>query len=253
MEKTASSGFGDLYMKSDERYVYFMIKTDVSRYDFDNDTLLIPIDTISGQGNNSMKDNGTSFDREADFVISINGKDNSRIAVDSYYDAHYFLYGELYKMIDPVSDIATKNSGRFSKMMLCTGYEMNVPGIAETIGFDSYETGKLRYGNGDPESPDYSSLSDFIYNDKEGVMEIRIPWQLLNVMDPSTHRIMGDFYTEQSITPVNLGEIYAGIGLAGETVSLNGSYTYDDWKMPEFHERLKPSYYVLREALKELK
>lgn len=252
-DKTASSGFGDLYMKSDERYVYFMIKTDVSRYDFDNDTLLIPIDTISGQGNNLMKDNGTSFDREADFVISINGKDNSRIAVDSYYDAHYFLYGELYKMIDPVSDIAAKNSGRFSKMMLCTGYEMNVPGIAEPIGFDSYETGKLRYGNGDPESPDYSSLSDFIYNDKEGVMEIRIPWQLLNVMDPSTHRIMGDFYTEQSITPVKLGEIYAGIGLAGETVSLNGSYTYDDWKMPEFHERLKPSYYVLREALKELK
>ena len=125
--------------------------------------------------------------------------------------------------------------------------------FSKKIGFDSYETGKLTYGNGDPESPDYSSLSDFIYNDKEGVMEIRIPWQLLNVMDPSTHRIMGDFYTEQSITPVKLGEIYAGIGLAGETVSLNGSYTYDDWKMPEFHERLKPSYYVLLEALKELK
>ena len=86
-------------------------------------------------------------------------------------------------------------------------------------------------------------------------MEIRIPWQLLNVMDPSTKQIMSDFYTEQNITPVEFEGFTVGFGILQEnnlTISLNGIYTYDTWKTPTYHERLKPAYYELQHALKEL-
>lgn len=251
-----SNDYGDLYMNSDERYVYFMMDfSENADYHFDSDSLLIPIDTIDDQGNTKMESTGAVFDKGADFVLWINGKDNSRIVVDSYYDAHYFLYGELYKMISPIADIATKDSGRFHHMMLCTGYEMTIPTTKQEIGFDSYETGKLKYGNGNPSDESYQSLSDFIYNEEQGILEIRIPWQLLNVMDPSAKQIMGDFYAEQNIIPVNFDGFTVGFGVLrskNESISLNGTYTYEAWKMPAYHERLKPAYYELQGALKEL-
>lgn len=255
-DRVASGNCGDLYMKSDERYVYFMVSiADGFDYSFDTDTLLIPIDTIRGQGNKKMNATSTTFDQEADFVIQIHGQDDSRILVDSYYDPYYFLYGNQYQMIDTVSDITTKNSGRFNPIMLCTGYEMTIPTTKQVIEFDSYETGKLTYGNGDPSSEDYRSLSDFIFNESKGVLEIRIPWQLLNVMDPASRQIMSDFYTEQSITATDLDGLTVGLGVIGGqklSVSLNGTYAYDVWTMPTYHERLKPSYTVLQKALEEL-
>lgn len=251
-----SGNCGDLYMMSDERYVYFMVQfSEDFDYQFEKDTLLIPIDTISEQGNTKMNDTGTTFDSAADFVLWINGQDNSRIVVDSYYDSFYFLYGDQYAMIPKVSDIATKDSGRFNQMMMCMGYEMTIPGSNQVIPFNSYETGKLAYGNGDPNSDDYQSLSDFIYNAQDGTLEIRIPWQLLNVMDPSTKQIMSDFYTEQNITPTDFEQFTVGLGVLtqeNQRISLDGAYTYDTWKMPTYHERLKPSYTILQEALKEL-
>ena len=253
-QKVLSAGFGELYMACDERYVYFMLDTSGSdAYRFDEDTLLIPVDTADDQGNTSMNENGAQFDRAADFVIVINGRDNSRIVVDAYYDSYYFLYGEQYQMLEGAAPV--KNSGVFNPMMLCTGYEMTIPGSNRQIPFASYETGRLSYGNGDPSAADYRSLSDFIYDKEQGVLEIRIPWQLLNVTDPSSKQIMGDFYTEQSIASISFEGFSVGAGLLadGGMISLSGSFTYEAWTMPEYRERLKPAYYVLQEALKELK
>lgn len=244
---------GSLYMQSDERYVYFMAKTD--GFDFDKDTLLIPLDTISGQGNFSLKDSGVSFDKAADFLISINGKGNSRIMVDSYYDVFYYLFGEQYAMLPAISDIRTKNSGRFHPIRMCLGYEMTIPPEGTVVPFSDFETGKLVFGNSDPASPDYRSLSDFFF--KDGVLEIRIPWQLLSVMDPPDGQIMDDMYTMQNIVPVQTGAWHIGLGKMPGTgnaaLSLDGSFSWKTWTLPTFHERLKPAYYELQEGLKQFR
>ncbi len=240
---------GSLYMKSDEKYVYFMVKSD--SYDFDNDTLLIPLDTIAQQGNLRIKDEKVTFDKAADFVIRINGKDNSRITVDSYYDVFYYLYGEQYKMLELVDDIRTKNSGRFNNLMMCDNYEMTVPPKNTVIPFGSYETGKLTYGNANPDAEDYDSLADFCYRD--GALEIKIPWQLLNVMDPSGKQVMDDFYTMQNIVAMDTDDWAVGMGIydskSEQEIKLSGTYTWEEWTLPTYHERLKPSYYILKDQL----
>ena len=244
-----------LYMKSDERYVYLM--ADLTDYDFDTDTLIIPLDTIANQGNQKMNSTGTTFDLAADFVLSINGKDNSRLLVDSYYDVFYYQYGEQYKMIDLISDIRTKNSGRFHTMQMCYGYQMTIPVTNTVIPFKSFETGKLVYGNADPDSSEYQSLADFCY--KDGKLEIKIPWQLLNVMDPTNKKLMDDFYALQSITATEADGFSVGLGVlkSGSTQSssilLHGSFDWSSWKLPTCHERLKPAYTVLQKGLLELK
>lgn len=245
---------GSLYVKSDERYVYLWL--DLNDFDFTKDTLYIPIDTITGQGNLSYTDQGVTFDKMADFVITINGEDNTRIVVDSYYDSFYYLYGEQYVMLDKIADIRKKNSGRFHTMQLCTNYEMTIPPEGTIVPFGSYETGKLTYGISNPSSEEYQSLADFYK--KGNTIELRIPWQLLNVMDPSTKQIMDDLYMQQNIVNTDAGDFTFGLGekKSGQstaTVNMTAAWTWDSWIVPTYHERLKPAYYVLQKGLTDLK
>ena len=63
--------------------------------------------------------------------------------------------------------------------------------------FSLYETGKLQYGNGNPSAEDFDSLADFYV--KDGILELRLPWLMLNVKDPSQKQIMGDIWSEDGI------------------------------------------------------
>lgn len=248
------SDYGSLYLKNDERYIYFMIKT--KDFNFDNDTILIPIDTIENQGNFKVKDTDIKFSKSSDFLITIKGESNTRITVDTYYDPFYYLYGEQYKMIPAISDVRTKNSGRFTPINMCYNYEMVIPDSKKVVSFKSYETGKLLYGISNPANKEYQSLADFYQ--KDGLIELRIPWQILNVMDPSSKMIMDDLYTMQNIVPTSTKGLSLGIGtLKGSSkalsIQMDGDYQWPAWILPTYHERLKPAYYVLQKEFLKFK
>ena len=245
---------GSLYVKNDERYVYFMLKSD--SFDFEKDTLYIPIDTIENQGNLKIKDTSVIFSKPADLLITIKGKTDTRILVDSYYDSFYYLYGEQYRMLPLLSDIRNKNSGRFNPMNMCYNYEMTIPDTKETVPFKSYETGKLTFGISNPETNEYQSLADFYQ--KDNIIELRIPWQLLNVMDPSAGLIMDDLYTMQNIVPTNTAGLQFGFGIytpqsTSLQIQMDATYQWNPWILPTYHERLKPSYSVLQQDFLKFK
>ena len=139
--------------------------------------------------------------------------------------------------------------------------ELYLPEDKVKVPFIKYETGKLQFGNGNPKSSEYNSLADFCV--KGNVVEIRIPWQLLNVMDPSTKMIMDDLHID-GIKPIKIQGIYAGVGVLedkGSSTDTKGSteklemnlYNWNSWEVPIYHERLKPSYYILKEAFNKYK
>lgn len=243
---------GSLSVQSDERYLYILV--DAAEYRFETDTLLIPLNTIADQGNTrSVADNAT-FDTAADFLIRIHGKDDSHIYVDRYYDAFNYYFLESKKLSDIPADenAGVKDSGMFDVMRLCYGYNLTVKGTGQVVPDKAYETGKLRYGNGNPDAKVYKSLSDFCY--KDGKLEIRIPWQLLNVMDPSGKQQIADFRKTQTIAPQPYTEFQLGFayrtGESSLAIALEGSYTYAGWNQPTWHERLKPAYYELQTYFK---
>lgn len=248
-----TTGQGKLYIKSDERYLYIML--DAGNYDFEKDTLLIPINTIADQGNLKAAQYNAEFDTAADFLIYINGKNNSHIYVDRYYDAfnYYFLESKKLSDIKAEENAGVKNSGMFDIMRLCYGYNLTVKGTNQVVPDKAYETGKLRYGNGNPEADDYKSLSDFYF--KNGKLEIRIPWQLLNVMDPSGKQQISDFRKTQVISPQAYQSFDFGFayrtGTESLKITLGGSYEYNGWNIPTWHERLKPAYYELQNYFKK--
>lgn len=252
-QPTVTTGQGKLYIKSDERYLYIML--DAGNYDFEKDTLLIPINTIADQGNLKAAQYNAEFDTAADFLIYINGNNNSQIYVDRYYDAfnYYFLESKKLSDIKAEENAGVKNSGMFDIMRLCYGYNLTVKGTNQVVPDKAYETGKLRYGNGNPEADDYKSLSDFYF--KNGKLEIRIPWQLLNVMDPSGKQQISDFRKTQVISPQAYQSFDFGFayrtGAESLKITLGGSYEYNGWNIPTWHERLKPAYYELQNYFKK--
>jgi hypothetical protein len=237
-----------LYAKSDEKYVYLMAQ--VPGFDFKRDTLVIPVDTIPEQGSTALADTGMNFARGAEFLITLHGKEDSRIRVEAYYDSFHFLNAVMTDRLPPDSSYEISNTGQFVPMRLTLSRQLFLPQDNETLALVSYETGKLRYGDGNPAHPAFNSLTDFAYRNQR--FELRIPWQLLNVMDPSTKKVMGNLYGNNAIAAQNATGIYLGAAVAkpeGQSQLIGyGFFDWTAWPLPSYHERLKRSYSILRKT-----
>lgn len=122
------------------------------------------------------------------------------------------------------------------------------------------DRGLLRHG-----TEAASSLSDWWYDEGAGMLEIRLPWGLLNVTDPSTRTVLhdstraGDFGVTTT-TGVLIGAVrYARAGgprALAATPSLSGvwlraqfhPWLWPAWETPVYHARLKPLYDAMREV-----
>ncbi len=236
-------------MKYDEKFVYFLIHK--QNLDFENETLYIPIDTTQKSGSNYSENYGLHFSREVDFLITIKGKNESRLQVQERYESLRSTYSQNVNNYDTYvkSNIPDKNSPLFVNvdMILQTAtalmYHDN-SSLAET-----FETGLLTYGNANPESSDFNSLADFISNGD--YIEIKLPWQLLNFADPSRMEIHDDYYDgNYGVEYINIDKVYVGIsdGSSSERIILF-PFRLNGWKNKvTYHERLKSSYYMLQDS-----
>ncbi|MBH0170074.1 hypothetical protein [Fictibacillus sp. 18YEL24] len=269
-QKSSSTGddLKTLFVTSDNRYVYMRLDYN-SKVDSESLNTTILIDTIRNQGQLSSPDGVVKLDAGAEFAINLTNVKNSRILVDSYYDSNYYMYGHELKMIEKKSYANQKNNGIYHPIEMALNKELTIPSTKEVIPFQSFETGKLRFGNGNPEDKDYDSLTDVSVNEKEGVIEIRIPWLLLNVKDPSLHEVMGDMWKGT----LSASEKTEGFAIGAYTYKANGvvsdslpqskegmislqnvrKYMWNEWDEPVYQERLKQSYYELQKTFGNVK
>ncbi|MDL2225088.1 HEAT repeat domain-containing protein [Eubacteriales bacterium OttesenSCG-928-M02] len=228
-----------LSMKSDEKFLYLMVQTD----SFDKEALYLPIDTISGQGNTHY--NGVSLGMEADFLLVLDGKDGSTMLVDPYYDVTYYEYAVRGIVMERNPDLERTDTGAFVPITLMLSRGIHVPDTGETIPYKTFDTGRLRYGIANPSLEGYDSIADFYAGD--GVVEIRIPWLLLSISDPSSKQMIGDLYENEGIAHKPIESI--GIGIYAQNTPQNivrGSYSWQPWETPTYHERLKDSYAIVQ-------
>lgn len=123
-----------------------------------------------------------------------------------------------------------------------------------TIPYQEFDVGTMEPGTTDPESPDFDNLADW-YADGD-VLEVRIPWMMLGFTDPSRHEVWDNLYAAEEILPTETGSLRVypalvdaeGRPAAGPTAIEPLSYEWDGWDEPNFHEREKKSYDILREA-----
>lgn len=229
-------------MKYDEKYIYLMVN--VKDYD-PSKKLYIPMDITPNSGSKTTNISSNTYNRDIDFLIEINGKENSRIYVQEYYDALLAIFSFNVTGSSIYFHPPLKNSSSFHtiRLILQTANALlmnDKEALAET-----YETGLLRYGNGNPSSSEYNSLADFIINGD--TIELRIPWQILNFSNPSRMMIHDDYFKNYGIEEIPIKEMHIGVGLEDTNEISLESVPLKGWKNKvTYHERLKQSYYILK-------
>lgn len=235
-----------LSCKYDEKYVYFYVhKKD---FQFGEETLYIPIDTTPKTGSTSCAGLPGDFERASDFVLILSGREDSRILVQERYEALRAIYSHRVYAQDAYLNEPAKDTDMFVPIRLILQIPDDPTEELANAGYDTaqaFDTGTLTYGNGNPESDDFNSLSDFIVSGDD--IEIRLPWSLLNFYNPSEMMIHDDYYEHYGIEGLYISQMFAGVGDGSGTISM-GPVALEGWgRYPTWHERLKQGYYDLKE------
>ena len=244
-----------LSMKYDEKYVYFMVDGIDMRKN--NSFINIAIDTLPNAGINSQA--GKNYKRDVDFIIRINKDKSGFVYVDSEYDTlPYTMFDKMTpKMDKELLDKIKETYSPFSKPMF-SGSDFKVVSRAAGTFTDFMkniyaviDVGALKFGNANPNSPDFVSNADMFI--KDDVVELRVPWQVLNFYSPPECKIVDDFVeNDGKIKSRKINKIYASAYYDDETDIDFGAYKLKKWNNPTFHERLKPVYYSLQKAFGEV-
>lgn len=237
-------------MKYDEKFLYFRIHKDGLR--FGEETLFLPIDTTQKTGSNYCENFDLLFDRAADFLLVLDGKDESRLLVQERSESLRSTYSENEDGFNTYfkENIPEVDSPLFENvdmiLQTATALLYNDKGAMA----ENYETGLLTYGNANPESPDFNSLADFICSGDD--IELKLPWQILNFADPSCMEIHDDYYDgNYGVAYQTIDTLYVGAGTADQTkgrIRLS-PLPLEGWGNDvTSHERLKSSYYILQKC-----
>ncbi len=241
----------DLYTAADERYLYIHVRT--NEISLENNRILIPIKTRDNQGNTHIKDTSISFSQSAEFLVDIKGFESGEIFVDAYYDSFYYMYHETLGMLETKPEYREKNTGIFNSIYQALSSELHLPEEDRTIPFSKHNTGVLLHGNANPKDESYNSLNDYYV--KDNTLELKIPWLLLNVSDPSTKMQLADFYENNGIVSESVDTFEIGATVVEDpdmsTLIEMTSFAWEGWEEPTYHERLKPSYYILKDAFED--
>lgn len=251
--------------KYDEKYLYFMI--DAKGKNIKKEKLFIPIDTTQKTGSKEVEKMNVKADRYVDFLISLDGEKNSKILVQDRYDNVETMHSKnLYKYFNAYSNPPKKDSANF-KVIRSVLFEGDYYFRDKKVDINSYINGvyedaantyvlsqvdyigNLLHGNGNPKSEYFNNLADFCYG--KDFVEIRIPWQLLNFYNPSRMEIHDDYYECYGVEPLKIDKIYAGVGNNSEEIKLAPMELKGWGKKVTYHERLKESYYILKDYWKK--
>lgn len=235
-------------MKYDEKFLYFRVHKDGFR--FGEEVLFLPIDTTQKTGSSCCENFGLLFDRAADFLLVLDGKENSRLLVQARYEALRAAYSENVQGFNTYfqENQPEPDSPQFVPVNMILQTATALLYKDNTAAAETYETGLLTYGSADPDSPDFNSLADFICSGDD--IELKLPWQILNFADPSRMTIHDDYYDgNYGVAYQTIDAMYIGIGTEDTPGRIQlSSLPLKGWgNKVTSHERLKRSYYILQD------
>lgn len=248
-----------LSAKYDAEGIYLLIRGE----ELLNKRLYIPIDTLQENGSAVyMDETGKSilFSRAADFLLCVDGKENSRLLTHEFSDAARINFMEEVDGRNPFVNTPEEDSSVFyvSRMAVEKPLDMKsrnslqlqiaagwVPAnILDVYSLEFYDTGRLVHGNANPQSSEYNSLADICFGDN--LVEIRLPWLMLNFSNPSAMQIHDDYYDYYGVRSHVITQLWIGVGENGGEISMQ-PVALKGWDRDvPCHERLKESYYIVQ-------
>ena len=236
-----------LSMMYDERNLYLRIHKE--NLNLEKDTIYVPLDITPKSGAFTDETNHLTYTRPVDFVAVIQGKGNSRVLVQDYYHTAKALYGQYIEKTDPYLNPPEADSGKFVPILLYLRHDIKISD-QEFLEPRLFETGKLTYGNGNPEAKDFNSLADYCVNGND--IELRLPWGLLNFSDPSAMKIHDDYYKCYGVENLQIDHLQAALYVKENQAITSAEFKpleLEGWgETPSWHQRIKKSYYMMQDV-----
>ena len=141
----------------------------------------------------------------------------------------------------------TSHTGVWDSMWV-TSNRWRIARDGRTFPADGTDRGRLRFG-----TEAESTLSDWYVDKAANLLEIRIPWGLLNVTDPSSHEVLTSITARGGFETDTTDGFRFGVavldraGVAQDRLAPGPTYRWPGWEMPVSHERLKAAYFAIRD------
>lgn len=253
-----SSALQSFSATSDEGFLYLKVKA--GKIDWKQQEIWIGIDTYaSDRGSflfpglkNIQSANGLEF------LLQLKGDKTSKLLVH----APYSLFRSRFSTTLVSS---TDKQGEFIEIE-AEPNRLRVGRNRQVYPAKQLSRSNLVLGSTQRSAANYNSLADWNYSPKTGEIEVRLPWSMLNVTDPSSHRVY--HLDEKGSTLTTPGFRFDVLAVQPSSkqvldtfpeLSADGKlataklYKWSNWNEPQYHSYLKPVYYKLKQLLPTLR
>jgi len=238
-----------IYAKQSVEGLYLLVRGD----DVDAGSRLhLPIKVTPASG--TSKYGHLEFASPSNFLLELNGEESTRLMVTMRNNATFMRFHEEKTGENPFAFVPSRWESEFVPIMIAL--QNNTIINEEELGslaqrthrrLLSWETGLLTHGINNPTHSSFNSLADFCFG--ENLVEIRLPWMLLNFFDPSTKQAHDDYYDRFGVEGISIYDIYIGVARKDSSYVAMSPVRLKSWRGNlQFHERLKHSYYIMQEA-----
>lgn len=253
---------------SDEGYLYLALELTRDSLAWDSMGIAVAFDTyLPAAGQTALPDGMLRSEIGFEFLLTLLGPADATLRILPAYNpyagesaiVHGDDSGDFYRR---PATIGLDWDGRFDPMFVIT----NRARFGRDGGFypaRGHDRGRLMFGR-----QTETSLADWYADSAAGLIEIRLPWGLLNVTDPSSRTVLfdmrgqrgGDFGTaitdgfrlgtilyRKGSTPRIVAALPATAGGTWRAADF-ATWAWPTWEEPTSHSRLKPVYDSLRAA-----
>ncbi len=273
-QEPPSANLRAVYATSDFAYLYLRLDVAPGPIDWAKTNYWLALNTLPGEaGSRQLPGIGIRLEQGASFLLELAGPTAARILIAQDYDPNRPFpvpgrHGRTRIWRKEGMPLALANSAQFEDIVIEANPVRYARDGAEFPAIN-YDRSPLPYGTADPSRPDFSSNAAWHVDAKRGMIEVRIPWGLLLLNDPSQLQAFGG--TDQQWRP--LSRPTPGISVAafqiapgdrpavsaslpplesGSVIRATPVYTWQKWNDVQTHPYFKQSYYTLQKLFGEL-
>lgn len=253
-----------LRVAHDEAYVY--LRLDVGKIDWTRAHYQIGIDTYRRDlGDTRLPNTGSRAPIGLEFVVDLAGPAASQVLVDHPYNLYrpVLIPGSKpaatqYVNNAPFRTVAN-DAGKWDSLVVVTN-RRRISRNGRIFSSISYNRNRLFYARQSD-----NSLADWYADAARGLIELRIPWAMLQLVDPSSRNVLfgnpgsrdisgavtdGFRFIVESYDPAKPGtggdKLPRGAGNTG--FGDTPTWTWPAWETPQWHADVKPLFNAMQRA-----
>ncbi|HJQ64747.1 MAG TPA: hypothetical protein VJ816_00145, partial [Gemmatimonadales bacterium] len=243
-----------LRVGSDEAYVYLTLELGVPSLIPDSVRYLVGIDTYRRDRGEFRLPGVPGLGFGIEFYLQLGDSTDGRMFVTRSYNPYIIPRSGMGPAdLDPFYNFlctveSRTDAAQFDSLFVTTN-RFRLTRSGTRIPARGVDRGRLRFGR-----QTESSLADWYVDRQAGLVEVRLPWALLNVTDPSSRTVLTAIQDRGKVLTAatdGFRFVVAALGRGGDQVvaylPADATYTWPTWEEPTWHERLKPAYYAMQD------